>query len=224
MLPHTPSGDFVFPIYDDQPLVERLVIDLRRLYPESKLICIGDNYSPDFAQFARRNGVVFIGGRRLKLPEFGGLWLERLLSCAIAHSQAEYLVRTEGDTKFWRRFESIPNTDIAGTLEHRDEYSFPRGGCVLLKRTAIVKILESEVLKHDRYKNSPIFSYPRYAKYRYPGEMQSLQPILAGDLILGDVIDRLHLSLSGWNEVDIQFRGEPAANLNQEFAATHPHR
>lgn len=220
------TPDFVFPVYRDEDLVRRLIIDLKRLYPASRLVCVADSPFPDlnFVRFAEQNQVIFLPGKRLKLPEFGGLWLERLLSHALQYCTGADIIRTEGDARFWRQFRSRPEAEIAGTLNYRYGYDFPRGGCVYLRRTAIVKILASGILRHDRYRDNPRYQYYRYSRqFCYADERLDLRPILLADLILGDVIQRLNLSLSDWSDVSIQFRDRPPDNSDLKFAVTHPH-
>lgn len=213
---------FVFAVYCDLEITRRLIADLRRYYPSDKLICLSDG-APDseFAAFCQAQAVRFRPyEKRLKLPQFGGLWLERLFSDALLYSEAPYFIKTEGDTRFWRSFAELPQTDVAGTLNTRHDITFPRGGCVYLKRPAIVKILASGLLRDSQYCNNPKFSYDRYAEYRYADEVMDSRPVLLADLVLGDVIRRLGLSLSDWKEVSIAFRGLPPV---RSFAATHPH-
>lgn len=219
----TAAPDFIFPVYDDQALVLRLISDLRKLYPDSSLVCISDGKiaSSDFINGCAFYSVKLIEtSQRLKLPECGGLWLERLLSNAIEHTSSPYIIRTEGDTKFWRRFESFPEADFSGTLNQRYGFSFTRGGCIAIKRAALIKILASGLLRDAEYRNNSRYSYQRYGKFRYPGESVNLAPVLLSDLVLGSVASRLGLSISSWDEVDIQFRETPGTG----FAATHPHR
>lgn len=216
------SFDFVFPIYNDQELVMRLITDLRRFFPESKLIAVSDGLGGNlmFADFCRQHQVVFVQAQqRLKTTEFGGLWLERLLNSALAHSNAEFVIRTEGDTKFLRAFKSLPDSDVAGTLNERYGFKFPRGGCVFFKRQAIADILNSKYLQDPKYCNNPRFFYRRYSQFRYPHEKYDSTKIVLGDLILGDVINRLNLQISEWDEVNIQFRTIPEPG---NFAAIHP--
>ena len=218
--------DFVFPVYDDSPLVVRLVADIRALYPESRLVCIADGQVDNLAliQECDRQSVRLIQtSRRLKLPEFGGLWLERLFSHAIEHTDSPHIIRTEGDTKFWRRFSTFPDTDLGGTLSHRYSFDFVRGGCIALQRTAIIKILASGLLRDPEYCKNSDYSYQRYGQYRYSNEPIDLALIALTDLILGSVANRLHLSLSEWGEVNIQFRDLEKLIDSNPYAATHPH-
>jgi Zn-finger nucleic acid-binding protein len=213
---------FVFSVYRDEQITQRLIEDLRTHHPLEKLLCAADGeIREDFAEFCRSRGVIFLPFRdRLKLPEFGGLWLERLFTSALLYSDDSYFIKTEGDTRFWRPFKSLPIADVAGTLNTCREIPFPRGGCVFLKRKALEKILNSGILQDDRYCNNPKFSYRRYDEYRYEGEAIDTQPVLLADRVLGDVIHRLGLSLTDWSEVAIEFRGTPSS---RSFAATHPH-
>lgn len=224
--PTLTTPDFIFPVYDDAPLVLRLIGDLRSHYPESRLICVTDGKIDDLAliEGCDVHSVELIQtSRRLKLPQFGGLWLERLLSAAIEHTDSPYIIRTEGDTRVWRRFEMLPEADIGGTLEHRYGFDFVCGGCVFFKRDSIIKILASGLLRDEEYCNNSKYSYERYGRHRYSDEAVSYLPVSCADLILGSVASRLKLAISGWGEVNIQFRDLEKLIDSNPYAATHPH-
>lgn len=220
------TPDFFFSVYDDHALVERLIRDLRQIYPQARLICIADGVdNPEFADFAQRHQVIYTVGERMKQARtFGGLWLERLFRFALEHSDSQHFIRTEGDAKFWRQFHAFPDADCAGTLSPRCDWLFPRGPCWYLRRSTIETILESGVLKQDIYKYDSWFSYGRYSRFLYPGEAYDPTPILLEDVMLGHILQRLNLSLSNWDEVQIEFRDAPPDNADLKFAVTHPHR
>ncbi len=229
MLPLNPivAPDFFFPVYDDQILVLRLMSELRKLYPTSNLICVSDGLiaNSSFIDACVFHAVKLIETpKRLKLPEFGGLWLERLFRNAISESDSPYIIRTEGDTRFWRRFRSLPEADVSGTLSHRYGFNFARNGCFAIKRTAVIKILRSGLLRSDEYRSNLKYSHQRYSQYysqfRYAKTPVNFLPSLLSDLILGNVVNELGLSVSTWEEVDIQRR----KTTGEGFAATHPHR
>jgi hypothetical protein len=215
--------DFIFPVYDDFRLVTRLISQLRGLYPTACLVCVSDgNFSqPDFIEVCDRYSVRLIQTNlRLKLPHFGGMWLERLFEAALIHTSSLYIIRTEGDTSFWRKFSNYPTADLGGTVNERYGFRFAVGGCVFMRRTAVMQILESGVLWDSRYCSNLVYSYPRYAEFRYANEALDERQVLLSDLILGNVAHRLGLEIASWAEVDIRFRGIP----RKGFAATHPHR
>lgn len=218
--------DFIFSVYDDRPLVERLVIDLQRIYPESKLICIADGADvPGFAQFAAERGITYVVGEtRLKPAHNGGLWLERMLKTALKYSTGQHIVRADGDLKVWRRFKYLPSADISGAIHKRHGFAFPNGSCQIMKRSAIEAILASGVLQDSLYATSPEFAYERYGEYRHADEDVDLMPMSLDDVILGHVVQRLGLSLAPFWDCDIQFRGEPHHNADLKYAATHPVR
>ncbi|MBW4514588.1 MAG: hypothetical protein KME11_05125 [Timaviella obliquedivisa GSE-PSE-MK23-08B] len=216
---------FIFPVYDDYELVKRLVRQIRQHYLKSELFCISDGTEDaSFTEFAMTQGVNYEQGDRLKLPQYGGQWVKRLINLS-TQTKAKHIIRVEGDTQIWRRFKKFPAADVAGTIaySHKIQAFYPRGGCVYFSRQAIDKLLES-VLNDDRYKDASIYSYPRYSAFRYAEEPRNEQPILLGDLVLGDAIARSGLNLKNWSEVSIQFRSEPPDNADRKYAATHPHR
>lgn len=217
--------DFAFSIYDDRPLVERLIRDLREIYPDSKILCIADGVNPNgFSQYAVDYGVTYtVGEKRLKPANFGGLWLERLLEFALQNSTASHLVRTDGDAKFWRAFRYLPSADISGALVERHGFKFPNGPCVVFRREAIEKILTSQVLQDPFYAESPWFGYERYGEYRHSDETIDLTPMSLDDVILGHVVQRLGMSIAPLWDVGIHFRGDPPDNSDLQYAVTHPH-
>lgn len=214
---------FTFSVFDDHILVKRLITQIRSFYPEASLFCTSDGTDDlSFKSFAAEFNVSYVVGDRLKQAIFGGAWLERLLSASL-QSNAKTIIRTEGDTFFWRKFKEFPDALVAGTLNARHGFLFPRGGCVYFKREVIEQIIESNILKDDCYKQDK-FSYLRYANFRYSTEVYSQESISLSDLILGDALFKLGIKVEPWNDVKILFRGNPGGNLGMEFAATHPHR
>jgi hypothetical protein len=219
-MPPTPA--FFFPVWDDAHLCARLISDIRIHYPTADVVGVTDGAIADgelFKRFCDRNGVVLVETEtRLKLPKYGGLWLQRLFEEALIRTRSEILIRTEGDTRLHRAFDYFPEADIGGTLSHQIP-RFPRGGCVFWRREALEKIVQSGLLGDPKYKD--FCSYSRYGKWRHEGEKEDWTPILCSDQIIGDVIARLGLRLTAWDEVNIQFRGEPDT---EGFAASHPWR
>jgi hypothetical protein len=220
-MPLTPA--FFFPVYDDTHLCTRLISEIRRVYPAADVIAVSDGAIADRQRFKRvcdRSGVIFIETQqRLKVPDYGALWLQRLFEHALARSRAEVLIRTEGDTRLHRGFDGFPDGDVAGTLSEQSP-KFPRGGCVMWQRAALKRVVGSGLLGDSKYKDR-FYSYTRYGKWRHEGEKEDWTPILCSDRVVADVIQRLSLKLSEWEEVNILFRGIPET---AGYAATHPHR
>lgn len=214
---------FFFPVYDDTHLCARLISDIRKFYPTADVIAVSDGAIADRRRFKRvcdRSGVLFLETeKRLKLPDYGALWLQRLFENALARTRAEILIRTEGDTRFHRGFEGFPEVEVAGTLSEQVP-RFPRGGCVMWRRSALKRVIGSGLLGDAKYKDQ-FFSYTRYGKWRHEGEKEDWTPILCSDRVVADVIQRLSLKLSEWEEVNILFRGIPET---EGYAATHPWR
>jgi hypothetical protein len=221
-MPPTPA--FFFPVWEDSHLCSRLISDIRTYYPAADVVAITDGPIADgepFKRFCDRNGVVLVETEtRLKLPKYGGLWLQRLFEEALIRTRSEILIRTEGDTRLHRAFDYFPDADIGGTLSHQIP-RFPRGGCVFWRREAIERILQSGWLGDPKYKDL-FYSYSRYGKWRQEGEKEDWTPILCSDRIVGDLIARLGLRLAAWDEVNVQFRGTPP--YSEGFAASHPWR
>lgn len=211
---------FVFGVYNEWSLASRLVNQIRTLYPQAPAIAICDGtFNADFAQLCDLKGISFIASDRIKLPQFGGAWSQRLFT-EFLKTDADILIKLDPDTYLWRCFTSFPDTDWFGTQANKYLYPYPRGGCVGFRRKCIERFIASNLLGHPKYKNH-IFAYDRYGRWGWEHDLKQTEPISLQDWVLADVAHQLKLKLGDWSEVNIQFR-QIVANHGLRWAATHP--
>lgn len=212
---------FVFGIYTEWHLARRLAAQIRTFYKGAPIIALADGTNdPDFAMSCDSLGINFLCGDRLKLPQFGGEWSQRLF-LEFLKTDSSTLIKLDPDTCLWRQFSYIPNADWFGSLGSSYKYPYPRGGCVGFRRAAVEKIVASELLLAEVYKCES-FSYDRYGYWRWLHENHLGEAIALQDWILADVGQKLGLRVADWDEVNIQFRQIPD-NPDLKWAATHPH-
>lgn len=213
---------FSFGIYQEWHLATRLIHQIKKHHPEATAIAIGDGtHNPHFASVCQQLGAIYKSDRRLKLPQYGGLWSLRLFELFLDTTDADILIKLDPDAQLWRKFAFYPDSDWFGTISPVYRHPFARGGCVGFKRHAVERIVRSEILLNPIF-TKPRYSYDRYGKHKHSHECQQIELISLQDWILADVSYYLGLSLENWSEVNIQFRGTPQ-NRDLRYAATHPH-
>lgn len=209
---------FCFTLYDEIELAGRLVRQLRQFYPCSQIVCCTDGiHYPAFTQLTDH----YIEGEQLFTYGNGGAWIKRMFIAAL-ETDCDAAVFLDPDSYMLRRFNYFPDADAAGTLmQWRDrDYLYLQGGCKLIKRRAIEKIIDSGLLDASEYVNGA-FGYQRYSdEHRYPSEAFSDRWFISEDHILGDIFTRLNLSFIDWPEVYCRFR-ESCPNP-KSYAVIHP--
>lgn len=214
---------FIFNVYRDEEQAKNLVQQLKSTFPNAEIIGLLDGKpSGDIAPYLEPLQVEYIQGKRLK-PQFnGGAWLERIFKIYLEESSADYLVKIEPDSTVFRPFNTIPDTEIAGTLiQIADGRELVHGGCVLFKREAAEKIVRSRLLENPKYKFDRRFGYRRYEPpYLQEGEVRSSEWIISGDAVLADIIQELNISVENWTEVSCGVH--PREMASDKWAVFHP--
>lgn len=214
---------FCFMVYRDWELAERLIDQLVTVFPTANIICIADGTTNQkFAEFCTRHQTMYFESWRLIAQRFGGAWSKRALETYIKHSGADYLIRLDTDSYVLRDFKYLPEGDIAGNiLKTSRGKQYIQGGCILLKRSTVIQILESNLLDDDKYKTDTCFGYQRYdSHYAVTGEETNSEWLKAEDHILSDVAEQLGLTMNMWHDVYTRFRQKclnPTA-----YAIVHP--
>lgn len=218
----TDSFCFWFAVYDDYLLAERLVNQLCKLYPDKEIICITDGtHNLEFENLCQVYQVKYIRSNHLHSREHGGLWLQRMFETYLGFSESDRLIRVEPDTFFRRRFESIPDSDVAGNLLTLPNGKLLiQGGCMMFSRYAAKAILDSGLLEDPRYTQVE-YCYQRYQPpYLMPEESSSNKWLTAVDVIATDICLRLKLNITDWD--DIYCRVREACPTPDRYAAIHP--
>lgn len=184
---------FFFSFVDsDFHLAERLVGQLKNFYPTSLIMAIGDGASTSkhpgsaCACWYREN---------LKRPDTIGEFTQQnfqfILDMLQSDPTIDSVVKLDPDSFLKRKFNYLPDEQWCGELNQGDftwGYStWCKGGGFLIKKIAIEKIVESQLLLDDRYR-----------------EIQSLeeeQNRVYEDCRLGHVANSLGIFPTKWAEV-----------------------
>jgi len=211
---------FILHVYKDDRPALLLLRQIRYLYPEACIAAILDGVRPKgFAEVCDRYHVLVIEGDRLKLPQYGGAWLKRMLEIAQV-LPGDVTIKLDPDSWLWRRFNYFPQSELFGTCRpyHPRQIVMVRGGCQGWSNGAIDRVLDSGILDDPRY-CSEYFSYEKHG-----------ERLMAADYIVGDLIARLGLSFADWDECRVDSLDErvrrlvPGVSAGVGWAATHPHR
>jgi hypothetical protein len=219
-----PDPCFLFHVYRDELLAERLMTQLRGIYPSADIICISDGRPVSgFFQICTQQRVTYLAGDRLKRMATGAAWVERMITAFLTRSNAETLIKLDPDSQMHRAFKTIPAADWFGQINLKGFYRpRVRGGCMGFSRLLLEKILMSNLLVNPIYGKLP-FGYQRYGVFRKHGEAYSDEWIASMDCILADICFRLGVEPVAWKEeICIHFREPLPANLSP-YAVTHPH-
>lgn len=214
---------FWFGVYQEYNLAKRLITSLRSFYPKQQIICIADgSYNLNYATFCNRFEVIYLTEDRIKLQHYGGAWVERMFQSFLDRSSAEIMLRLEPDSFINYGFTTIPKTDVLGNILNTfDGRQYIHGGCIAFSRNAIKKILNSKLLKENKYKTELQFAYQRYKfPYLLCGEKNNEEWIIAEDLIWSDVIWQLGLNVTEWHEVYSRVR--ESCPEPKKYAVIHP--
>lgn len=220
---------FLFHVHDDQRLGMRLADQLRVLYPLADILCIADGIdNKGFKRYAKSHQITYLVGERLKLRRHGGAWAERFLKFYLENSQAPYLIKLDADSYIWRKFESFPTADLFGAIRVNDRgIKVLRGGCAGYQRSTVETILDSKLLQEDEYRIESRYCYRRRSpRFKFPDEPEDWTLITSEDSQIGDIAEKLNLSMAEWDEVSggIMFRETTPDNSDRRWAVTHPVR
>lgn len=196
---------FLFHVYQEFELAERLVSQLRFFFPLSNILGIADGtYSYSFNEFAWQHNVKYIEGDRLFYQRTSNEWIKRMFWFYLVSSRSSYLIKIDPDSYVLRRFNYLPSFDIAGSVyKISDKISFIHGGCTLYSREACRKIKDSPLLDSPEYLTSPNYRYRRFQPpYKHESEVVEQGYFTCEDRIVGDLAPKLDLKLGVWDEVD----------------------
>jgi hypothetical protein len=208
---------FLMHVYDEFAAAERLVKQIRILYPRIELLVLLDGTKPpyEFSESWIWDRYTYLFKLvRLKEVQYGGQWTHRYLQFFLHMTSVERCIKLDPDSWLWRSLHHFPKGDIFGEVKAVNYRGQPhvRGGAIGFTRhgaTALIKHLLNPAYKTDE------FAYSRPAT----GEIISLQ-----DAIVGDAAQKAGLKLAPWSEVRIGWDEPPIANPDLKYAITHPYK
>ncbi len=205
-------------VYNDQHLLKRLLSQIQDHCPNAVVLVISDGIKLE--DWCKKDTLWFECSRA-KAEGQKGLWTQRYLEMFLQHTSAETLLRVDPDTCIWKHF-ALPDGeyDLFGTISPtRYKYPYVRGGCIGFTRDSAEKIVESNLLLDDRYKN---YNYQRYKHWRWEHEVESDEQFAFQDWIVGDICHKLNLTLKDWEDVCILGNQNIIPEIGN-YSITHPH-
>ena len=232
------SISFYFNIYKNEIYACRLLLQLRKFYPNSEIVIICDGEANLYSinnirdyhdrMFPDSPPFVLIKGDRLKNvgPEF----TQRNFKCVLNNTTSDLVIKLDPDSYMWRSFSYIPEGDWIGYVKLlaipylSRRFDFISGGCFGMKRNVIKEIYNSELLLSDEYRTPESF-YDRYTRHRKFADPVCDESIYRENLVLDDVANRLGVTPVQWDEVYCTQHGEQLQNPDDlKYAVTHPVR
>ena len=173
-------------VKSEEDLVCRLLKEINLYHPNDLVIAISEgetNFTPS------HNNLILVEGEALKYKNIGH-FTTRNLSCVLnLNPNFDYLIKLDPDTFVRKTITSIPDVDWGGQINSGifswGFSSWCRGGGFFIKREAIQKILDSNLLLHPRY------------NVREIGEVDKLYE----DCRLGHVANSLNIFPTNWSQV-----------------------
>jgi len=200
-------------VYQDWTKACYTVNRLINLTNERIFIKSDGNYHPTYGSYLLNlsNRIVLVRSHvRQKVRGSGGAYTQSWMQCFLSFFDGEdYLIKVDPDTGI-NHAPILPDAfDVAcnyieGSL---------RGGAIALSKVAIQTIIESGLLKDEKYK-----------ELRWCYRWRNTEWIPCEDAILYDVIQRLNLNLVFWDDVYCTHADEPfnPPNLLSNYSLYHP--
>jgi hypothetical protein len=190
--------DFYFSIFQDEIYAVRLVWQLARYFPLSKVIAISDGPCDSHSMYVASNfnpNLIILQGERLKHAGKGMEFTQRNLSWVLGYSQAEIIVKLDPDT-YINRPCRFPNVDWFGDVKQTGfpflglNFEFIAGGCMGFRRHIIEMLIESEYLISEQLNKAEGF-YDRYVQYKKFGDPNCTDLIHREDYAFGWCMKKL---------------------------------
>lgn len=208
---------FSMKIYNDIELGKWCLGNVRRSYPNARVIVISDgdpNLKPsDLLEY----NVEFIPSVNLYSLESGGKMIQRMIE-TFMRSPTEYLLKIDTDTGVHRRFKWLPRGyGLFGQLQHDNYLCSIQGGFIgmhydLARDIYLSGICESVLLKDcgSTYALSPFVNAHCVSRGK-----------VCEDFMLGYIVSRLNAPIFGFDEVKCAWK-DYFANEGEKYAITHP--
>jgi len=218
---------FVIMVYKDEVLAIRLVRQILKYYPQSKVTVIWEGgvteYSGEWYSLQQRMSIRLIFGERLKVLATGPEWVKRWMQAGL-EMNTQLVFRVDPDVYLWRPFRYFPTEDRFGMMLGQLKYKRPllRGCIGGYQREAIQKFLDSNILDDPKWKDPVKYAYYRYREWARPGEKQNHELIWSEDSSLAHAWTEAGLTEGNWSDIHPSWHEPLIDNSDLAFAATHP--
>ncbi len=213
--------------YRDFPQLSLSLPELRRCYPAERILIISDgDTDPRLPDLAAQYSAEFIRGERLYALECGGAIVLRQLLAFLA-AEGDVLVKFDTDTRFFRPFSVPPPGDASGCIWGAYGFRYLQGGCKLLTRECVQKVVSSELLSGRRYFELGSWC-PPVAEGFYKSVGRVSEDFITRDLLLElniDICDHPEVFSAGnvkrWRAMDPKTL-KRVVNADRRYSVTHP--
>lgn len=207
-------GFYLSVVEADAHLANRLIGQLKNHHPESRVLIIGDG-DVDERRLDLNQNCCFCSGEHLKRTAMLGRFTRRNFQLALQELDSPWIVKLDPDSYLKRSIRGLPMADWGGQIRGREMPWGPtrwvRGGGWAMNRSAMLKILSSNLLMHPRY--------------HYPIEVERRHGIVYANCRLGHVATQLNLTMSKWSEAamfDAPIISASVPHVGTEAAIIHP--
>ena len=202
---------FMMHTYKDAKLADWSLGNLRKHFPESRVVLIADgDPDPLLDTFVEKYGVEFQRTDRLMLLENGVAYLINRME-QFLKKPTKYMMKIDTDTGFHRRFKYVPNYEVFGSILYANDvgpYTI-RGGFYGFSGDTVKEIYESD-----------IFSNPNLDIQEWSSRRQDGISLLEEDVTMMEACYLLGLDMGPFPEVRIT--SLYLSNRKLRYAVTHP--
>ncbi len=222
MKPSQADITFYVGVYHDVELLDGCLSQLRKVYPQSRLIVRSDGDSdPAIASIAQQYNGECHYGERLYPIENGGRLVHEMLRLFLINA-TPYLIKMDTDTHVARQFNALPDVPcVFGTLQQAGEGKLLsiQGGCSGFTRKVVQQLYETRILLDPVLTQRP----PPWAVNESLYKRAMINGLTGFEWTIGWGCEKLGVQLVDWPEIMSEWQVTPE-NDNLRYAVTHPHR
>ena len=220
---------FVVPTHSDPRQLSFCLENLRRVYPTEPILVFHDSVTPSDeirAVAARFYDTRLLEGERVLDIESGGLCWRRFTE-EFLKTDARFLARIDTDTKFFRPFRDLPDTQAWGCIWGSYGWRYLHGGCQVLRRDFAERVFK--LAQEPRWTDLGQWCPRGALLYQIARGTVSMDFLLASFMLELDVpmIDSLEI----WSVGHVKDREAINTrivrlidNADTRFTCTHPHK
>lgn len=209
---------FLVHSYQDSEQLDPMLIELRGIYPEARLIvCSDGDPDPELPVIAAKSEAEFHLGENLYSYEHGGAVCHRMLNLFLS-KPTPYFFKVDPDTKFHRRFAYLPaHSGMFGTLQCSEWLCSIQGGCFGLTLDWATWLHRNQVML------DPSLNHYEKTWAVHPWLLNHCRKLgrVSSDWLFGYVATTVGIPQFGFGEVMSHWR-KPVVNDGLKYAVTHP--
>lgn len=220
MTPQASELTFFLNVYQDSQLLPTCLAQLRRVYPQSRLIIRSDGDSdPSLPLIAETYQAEYEAGEHLFTSDKGGQIIHEMLRLFLAH-ESRYLLKIDPDTRVARPFYALPTSPcVFGTLQHQETLYSVQGGCIGMTLDVAQHFYESAFFLSPTLAARP----PAWAITSPLWKRAMLDGLTSFDWIIGWACQQTNIEQIDWPEIMSEWQ-LPPENDDLRYAITHPHK